>query len=157
MLYPNLLLLLLLQLVTDTAQAISEGRGKAQLLHTVAVDRSPSDLRALGVTSITDCFTDPCGWVLQPQPGSSSAAGGASEPDAPSCSVEWQDLKHIQQTLQSGLLSTAGQCSCCLVLAGLSTLLLRHAEMQVCVYVCVCDSAAAEPEVKHTSMLPSAG
>jgi hypothetical protein len=123
-----------MQLVQDTAKAINEGRSKAQLLHAVAVDKPPSELRALGAHSVTDCFTDPCGWL---QPGathnpadSQQAAAAASAVDHQSGSVQWRDLSLLRQLLQPGAVPGLSS-SCCLVLAGLSTLLLRHAEVEV--------------------------
>ena len=109
------------QVVQDTAKAISEGRSRAQLLHAVAIDKPPSELRVLGASSITDCFTDPCGWL----PG----ATGSELSDG---SVQWQDLQLLRQLLQTGSVPGMAGSSCCLVLAGLSTLLLRHPATQVC-------------------------
>lgn len=144
-----LLLLLLLQLLQDTAEAISEGRSRAQLLHAVAIDKSPSELRALGANSVTDCFTDPCGWLQQSatsssadnnQPPSSQTAASEAATGAISTQqllrsssvsgVQWQDLQLLRQLLQPGGVPGLSS-SCCLVLAGLSTLLLRHSEMEV--------------------------
>jgi hypothetical protein len=123
----------LLQLVADTARAIKEGRSRAQLLHAVAVDKPPSELKALGAQAITDCFTDPCGWLQQPRSNScgsssqqlNSSSSSSSSPD----SVQWRDLQALRQLLQPGAVPAGS--SCCLVLAGLSTLLLRHAEVEV--------------------------
>jgi hypothetical protein len=104
-------------LLTDVSTAIQEGRSQAQQLHAVAVDRPPSELRALGASSVTDLFGDPCGWR---QPG-----GGSSD-------VRWTDLQALQRLCQNGLAGVLGAgSSCCLVLAGLSTLLQRHSSMQV--------------------------
>lgn len=128
--------------MTDTARAIKEGRSRAQLLHAVAVDKPPSELKALGAQAITDCFTDPCGWLQQPSSNSGSSSQGtagaaaaeaghqlnsssSSSPD----SMQWRDLQMLRQLLQPGAVPAGS--SCCLVLAGLSTLLLRHSEAEV--------------------------
>lgn len=111
-----------LQLLQDTAKAISEGRSRVQLLQAVAIDKSPSELRALGASSVTDCFTDPCGWLPTSTPAGDTDAG----------SIQWRDLQLLRQLLQPGAIpALAAGGSCCLVLAGLSTLLLRHPAMQV--------------------------
>jgi hypothetical protein len=130
---------LLLQLLLDTAKAISEGRSRAQLLHAVAIDKSPSELRALGASSVTDCFTDPFGWLPSRTPTGNTAAGaqpaaeGAAAAEAGANNVQWKDLQLLRQLLQAGAIpALAAGGSCCLVLAGLSTLLLRHSAMQVC-------------------------
>lgn len=129
--------------MTDTARAIKEGRSRAQLLHAVAVDKPPSELKALGAQGITDCFTNPCGWLQQTSSNSGSSQGTApaaaaeagqhatasssssSSPD----SVQWRDLQMLRQLLQPDAFPAGS--SCCLVLAGLSTLLLRHSEAEV--------------------------
>lgn len=120
------------QVVRDTAQAIAEGRSRAQLLHAVAIDKAPSELRALGVSSITDCFTDPCGWfcvAVQPtQLQQQSLATQASSSSSSNGGVQWHDLQLLRQLLQSQAL----RGGCCLLLAGLSTLLMRHGDMEVC-------------------------
>jgi len=126
-----LLLLLLLQLMRDTIQAIGEARSRAQLLHVVAIDMAPSKLRSLGVSSVTNCFTDPCSWV---QSCSSHSLVGSHQGHGSSSGAElWHDLQMMQQLWQSGLASMLGQTggSCCLVIAGLSTLLLRHSDTEV--------------------------
>lgn len=125
----------------DTAKAISEGRSKAQLLHAAAIDKPPSDPKALGAQSVTDCFTNPCGW-LQPSATAAAntpavtqaaaAAAGAILADCVDTSVQWQDMQLLRQLLQPGAVPGLTG-SCCLVLAGLSTLLLRHPDVQVCV------------------------
>jgi hypothetical protein len=127
-----------MQLVQDTATAINEGRSRAQLLHAVAVDKPPSELRGLGAHSVTDCFTDPCVWL---QPGtkhtpadSQQAAAAAPAANHQPGSVQWHDLSLLRQLLQPGAVPGLSS-SCCLVLAGLSTLLLRHSEIEVSMYV----------------------
>lgn len=121
-----------MQLVQDTAKAINEGRSKAQLLHAVAIEKPPSELKALGAHSITDCFTDPCGWL---QPGVTSSPADSQQATASAVhqqadSVQWRDLSLLRQLLQPGAVPGLSS-SCCLVLAGLSTLLLRHSELEV--------------------------
>lgn len=124
-------LLLLLQLMRDTLQAIGEARSRAQLLHVTAIDMAPSELKSLGVSSVTNCFTDPCSWV---EPCSSHSPEESQQGHCSSSGAElWHDLQMVQQLLQSGLASLLGQTggSCCLVIAGLSTLLLRHSDTEV--------------------------
>jgi hypothetical protein len=83
----------------------------------------PTELKAAGVHSVTDLFTDPAGWL--------SCSSAVSE------QVQWQDLKVLQQLAKADAAawSAAGgvgsNSSCCLVVAGLSTLLTRHSVMQV--------------------------
>jgi hypothetical protein len=109
------------------AAAVREGRSQAQRLHAVAIDMSPSELQAAGVHSVTDLFTDPAGWL--------SCSSAVTE------QVQWQDLKALQQLAHADAAAwsaAAGVCSsssCCLVVAGLSTLLLRHPLMQVCSFL----------------------
>ncbi|WIA16289.1 hypothetical protein OEZ85_012992 [Tetradesmus obliquus] len=111
------------QVVKDLAAAVSEGRSQAQRVHAVAIDMPPSELQAAGVHSVSDLFTDPAGWL--------SCSSGVLE------QVQWQDLKALQQLAQADAAawSTAAGVgnngSCCLVVAGLSTLLMRHPVMQV--------------------------
>lgn len=111
------------QVLTDTAAAVAGGRSQAQRMHAVAVDSPPSELKAAGVHLVTDCFTDPCGWL--------SCSSATSE------QVQWQDLKALQLLLQGDAAAWAtaagispGSC-CCMAIVGLSTLLLRHPTMQV--------------------------
>jgi hypothetical protein len=93
-------------------------------MHAIAIDMPPSELQAAGVQSVTDLFTDPAGWL--------SCSSAVSE------QVQWQDLKALQQLVQadaaawSAAAGVSSNGSCCLVVAGLSTLLLRHPLMQVC-------------------------
>jgi hypothetical protein len=73
---------------------------------------------------VTDLFTDPAGWL--------SCSRAVTE------QVQWQDLNALQQLAQadaaawSAAAGVSSNSSCCLVVAGLSTLLLRHPVMQVC-------------------------
>jgi hypothetical protein len=122
--------------VLDTSKAISEGRSKAQLLHAVAMDKPASELKALGANSVTDCFTNPCGW-LQPTAAAAAsrtsvepAAAGVAQAHCIDNSVQWQDLQLLRELLQPGAVPGLTG-SFCLVLAGLSTLLLRHSDVQV--------------------------
>jgi hypothetical protein len=113
--------------IQETAAAISEGRSHAQRMHAVAVDVPPSELQAAGVHTVTDLFTDPAGWL-------SCSSGGTEQ-------VQWQDLKALQQLAQadaaawSAAAGVSSSGSCCLVVAGLSTLLMRHPLMQVCIWL----------------------
>lgn len=92
-------------------------------MHAVAVDMPPSELQAAGVHSVSDLFTDPAGWL--------SCSSSLSE------QVQWQDLNALQQLAQadaaawSAAAGVGDNGSCCLVVAGLSTLLMRHPVMQV--------------------------
>lgn len=111
-------------MVRETAVAVSEGRSQAQRMHAVAIDMPRSELAAAGVHSVTNLFADPAGWL--------SCSSGVSE------QVQWQDLKVLQQLAQGDAAAWAAAAgvgsngSCCLVVAGLSTLLMRHPLMQVC-------------------------
>eukprot|EP00882_Tetradesmus_deserticola_P026860 GHRQ01029673.1.p2 GENE.GHRQ01029673.1~~GHRQ01029673.1.p2 ORF type:complete len:160 (+),score=29.24 GHRQ01029673.1:2296-2775(+) len=112
------------QVVRGTAAAMNEGRSQAQRMHAVAIDMSRSELTAAGVHSVTDLFADPAGWL--------SCSSGVSG------QVQWRDLKVLQQLAQAdaaawdAAAAVGSSGSCCLVVAGLSTLLMRHPLMQVC-------------------------
>lgn len=119
----SLLTTALLQILEDTVGAVNDGRAQAQRVHAVAIDVAPSELSATGAHSVTDCYSDPCGWL-------SVGAQNVQQ-------VYWNDLEALQRLAQadtagwSAAAGISGPSSCCVAVAGLSTLLLRHHTMQV--------------------------
>jgi hypothetical protein len=99
-----------------------------QRVHAVAIDMPPSELKAAGVHSVSDLFTNPAGWL--------SCSSGLPE------QVQWQDLKALQQLAEADAASWGAAAgpdsngSCSLVVAGLSTLLMRHPLIQVSTIRC---------------------
>jgi hypothetical protein len=137
------------QVLLQLCKAVQQGRSQARRVHALAVDRPPSELRALGVQRVANAFTDPCGWLATPltqQPGSSSGVGGDQQQQQQhhaSSSVQWRDLQALQglchsphlcsssSAVETGPGSDGDAGTACLVVAGLSTLLQRHSSMQV--------------------------
>eukprot|EP00878_Enallax_costatus_P015900 GHUV01016668.1.p1 GENE.GHUV01016668.1~~GHUV01016668.1.p1 ORF type:complete len:406 (+),score=104.06 GHUV01016668.1:266-1483(+) len=111
------------RVLQDTFSAVNGERAQAQRVHAVAIDVARSELQAAGVHSVTDCYSDPCGWL------STSVQAGQQ--------VQWSDLKALQQLAQadaagwSAAAEVSSPGSCCVVIAGLSTLLMRHPTIHV--------------------------
>jgi hypothetical protein len=115
--------LLHMQVLEQLRAAIEARRSEGRRLHAIAVDKAPSLLSAAGAHTVTDCYSDPCGWLSQQSLGQGQ--------------WQWQDLQTLQRLARADAgawRAAAGvdeQSSCCLVVAGLDTLFHRHPSMLV--------------------------
>lgn len=110
------------QVLHSLLDAVKGGRSQSQHVHAIALDTAPSELAAAGVHSVTDCYTDPCSWNTTSTIDSQQ--------------IRWSDMMAIQQLAGADAAGwraagVSGSGRCCVVLAGLSTLLMRHQLMQV--------------------------
>lgn len=142
------------QCTKSLAEAMAQGRSQPRALHLVAAERPPGELLSAAAggdgssgsggpphTTVTDLFSDPCGW-LQPGAAADADAGGSPWPD--DCLDRIAAAAEAAAAAQAAAAaddaaagsngdgsSTSGGGGLCVVIDSLSALLLRHPTARV--------------------------